>query len=609
MSTEAVFSSDINDTEALINEFFEKFPYLSENEGSSKIRKAWKGLLEFSEKIQTRCGMPYYLHPLRVSFILAESRFDVDTIVSGLVHGYSANGVSHEEIAAEYGEDVAKIVEGASKIHELPSSTRTLLQSDAIRKMLFALADDVRVIFVKLADKLDRIRYIKNLDEAERKILAQEVIDIWAPLADRLGMQNAKNEFEDLSLKYTNPAAFRQIKEVIAQKKEERAAYLNEAVTTIQNEAKKAGLEIEISSRAKHFYSIYQKMRKRNKEPSELYDLLALRIICSEKSDCYTLVGIVHSLWSPLDGRFKDYIAMPKSNGYQSLHTTVMCKDRPLEIQIRTKEMHEFAEHGLASHWLYKKGKSRDLVDISKLGIFNQISKLTDSAAQDDAIQNGELFKEFKNELLADEIVVFTPKGDVKKLPLGATAIDFAYSIHSAIGEKIVGAKADGKIIPLSQPLKNTQIIEVITNPNAHPTEGQLKIVKTGKAHQKIHSWLYQNDPTFIDHEMQAKIEAENLQRARENQALQNAKRAHKKGEGFNPELEEPSATRIRIGNSSNFLITFAKCCSPRYPDPIAGYVSRARGITVHRADCPTYARIQDLERRRIEVEWDREPK
>ncbi|MCR5401799.1 MAG: RelA/SpoT family protein [Treponema sp.] len=604
MSTKAVFSSDIYDTKALIQEFFTTFPFLQEEESAFKIQKAWNKLVELSLNLKTACGLPYYIHPLRVSYILAESSFDTDTIVSGFLHGLLDKGLGEDDFKADFGDEVFKIVSGAAKIQKLPSNNRTLLESDAIRKMLFALADDVRVIFVKLADRLDRIRYIKNLEESERKILAQEVIDIWAPLADRLGMQNAKNEFEDLSLKYTNPAAFRQIKEVISQKQEERKAYLEEAVAAIQNEAVKQNIQVEISSRAKHFYSIYQKMRKRNKDPSELYDLLALRIICQKKSDCYNLVGIVHALWSPLEGRFKDYIAMPKSNGYQSLHTTVMCKDRPLEIQIRTKEMHEFAEHGLASHWLYKKGKSRDLVDIGKLGIFNQISQLKDSDLQD-----GELYKEFKNELLADEIVVFTPKGDVKKLPLGATAIDFAYSIHSAIGEKIVGAKADGKIIPLSMPLKNTQIIEVITNPNAHPTEGQLKIVKTGKAHQKIHSWLYQNDPTFIDHEMQAKIEAENLLRAKENQALQNARRAHKKGEGFDPEKEEGGTTRVKIGNSSNFLITFAKCCQPRFPDPIAGYVSRVRGITVHRADCPTYARIQDLERRRIDVEWDKEQK
>lgn len=632
MGIEAVFKSDVNDTDALISEFFERFPFYKEDkDGEEKIRKAWSSLLELSscleqrrlekEKLETESENdapsessgasgsknfpmePYYLHPLRVSFILAQGKFDNETVVSALLHGFPLHGVEKEKVIADFGEKVSNIVWDSSKIQDLPQTSRTLLQSDAIRKMLFAMTDDVRVIFVKLSDKLDRIRHIKNLPESERKALAQEVIDIWAPLADRLGMQNAKNEFEDLSLKYTNPAAFRQIKDVIAQKKDERAAYLEEAVSTIQAEAKKQNITVEITSRAKHFYSIYQKMRKRNKEPGELYDLLALRIICHSKNDCYTLVGIVHGLWSPLEGRFKDYIAMPKANGYQSLHTTVMCKDRPLEIQIRTQEMHEFAEHGLASHWLYKKGRNHDVVDISKLGIFNQISKLKDSSASDE-----EVFKEFKNELLQDEIVVFTPKGDVKKLPLGATAIDFAYAVHSAIGEKIVGAKADGKIIPLTQPLKNTQIIEILTNPNAHPTEAQLKVVKTGKAHQKIHSWLYQNDPDFIDKEAQAKIEAENLLHAKESQSIQNARRAHKKGQGTEETEDNHPLMKIKIGNTSNFFITFAQCCNPRYPDPIAGYVSRSRGITVHKAGCLTYERIQDLERRRIDVEWDKDP-
>ena len=476
----------------------------------------------------------------------------------------------------------------------LSTKTQNLHQADAIRKMLFAMVDDVRVIFVKLADKLDRMRNIRNLEPLYQRHLAKEAIDIWAPLADRLGMSTVKNELEDLSLKYTNPDAFQQIKAVISQKKEERAAYLEYAVSSIQKEAQKAGINVTISSRAKHFYSIYQKMRKRNKEPGELFDLLALRVICEKKNECYTLVGIVHSLWKPLEGRFKDYIAMPKSNGYQSLHTTVMCKDRPLEIQIRTQKMHDIAEHGVASHWLYKKGMNHDLVDVKNLGIFNQLQELKVKNAIDSTV-----FNNLKNDLLEDKIVVFTPKGEVKELPIGSTAIDFAYAIHSAIGEKIVGAKADGKIIPLNQELKNTQIIEIITNPNAHPTQNQLKLVKSSKARQKIHSYLMANDPTFS--EANAKDDAQDNSQAQ--------RRVHHKGTKSSKKNQDFSQSqlsgRIKIGNTTNFMITFAKCCNPKPGDAICGYVSRMRGITIHRADCYTYNKIQDLSKRAVDVSWE----
>lgn len=600
MSEVSVFKSDADDRDALIAEFFEKFPFYSADD-RKRILEAWAFLLEISGDSKNPDGEPYYLHPLRLAFILAEGEFDVDTVISALLHGTPSKGVSKPTIEEKFGREVAKIVFGAAKFINIPVETsKTLLQADAIRKMLFAMTDDVRIIFLKLSDRLDRIRNIKSFAPELQKALATEVIDIWAPLADRLGMQTAKNEFEDLSLKYTNPSAYKQIKNVISQKREERAAYLENAVNTIKSAAEKQRIQVSITSRAKHFYSIYQKMRKRNKDAGELYDLLALRLICQHKSDCYTLIGIVHGLWQPLEGRFKDYIAMPKSNGYQSIHTTVMCDGRPLEIQIRTEKMHEFAEHGVASHWLYKKGTNRDVVDVKNLEIFNQLSKIKEAKIPDD-----EIFQNYKNELLADEIVVFTPKGDVKKLPIGSTAIDFAYSIHSAIGEKIVGAKADGKIIPLSMELKNTQIIEILTNPNAHPTQSQLKLVKTSKAHQKIHSWLAANDPTFMDREAQAKIEAEHLLRSQEALSVQNERRAHKKGTGFDSSKEVCVAGKVRIGDTSNVFITFAKCCNPKYPEPIAGYVSRNRGITVHRSDCLTYHRIQDLERRKIDVEWD----
>ena len=591
MSQEKVFFADENNPSALLQEFIQKFSFYSDS-SKEKITKAWDFLLQNCKDKKRPCGSPYYLHPLRIAYILAQREFDDDCICAGLLHSIYDFEITSEEISSQFGTSVAKIIDGTSKIMHIPVNSKTLHQADAIRKMLFAMVDDVRVIFVKLADRLDRIRNIKTLESSQQKLLASEIIDIWAPLADRLGMSKEKNEFEDLSLKYTNPDAFQQIKAVIAQKKDERAAYLQKAVSTIQVEADKIGIQVSISSRAKHFYSIYQKMRKRNKEPSELFDLLALRVICQHKTDCYTLIGIVHGLWKPLEGRFKDYIAMPKANGYQSLHTTVMCEDKPLEIQIRTQKMHDIAEHGVASHWLYKKGMNHDLVDVNNLSIFNQLQELRNKPLSDETF-----FQNFKNDLLGDEVLVFTPKGEVKKLPLGSNAIDFAYSIHSAIGEKIVGAKANGKIIPLTQPLQNTQIIEILTNPQAHPTEAQLKSVKTTKAKQKIHSWLVANDSTFEAKSNTAKIENE------ASKIIQEEHRKHKKGTGIPQEQKETG--KVKVGNTTNFIVTFAKCCNPKYPDPISGYVSTGRGLIIHKANCITFHRIPNIQKRTLEVEWE----
>jgi guanosine-3',5'-bis(diphosphate) 3'-pyrophosphohydrolase len=588
MTQDFTHNNEITDKNVLIETFFKTFPDYNTDESRERITKAWNYLCDKSGDTKRSCGKPFYLHPMRTACILAEIKMDTDTIVSGFLHDLNAiEGFDEKDIETVFGSSIYSILCGTTKITNIHIENKTLHQADSIRKMLFAMIDDVRVIFVKLADKLDRMRNLKNYDEKTQRAYASEALDIWAPLADRLGMSSAKNEFEDLSLKYSNPDTFQQIKSIVAQKKDERSDYLEKAVQSIYKAAVKAKIEVTITSRAKHFYSIYQKMRKRNVEPGSLYDLLALRVLCNTVPECYTLVGIVHSLWKPLDGRFKDYIAMPKANGYQSLHTTVMCGDRPLEIQIRTTEMHNIAEHGVASHWLYKKGMSHDTVDVNNLAIFNQLRELRTKQLTDESF-----FNQLKSDILGDEIFVFTPKGDVRQLPAGSNALDFAYAIHSAIGEKVVGAKADGKIIPLSTPLKNTQIIEVITNPQAHPTENQLKMVHTSKARQKIHAWLVANNPTFEEEVETAEVQLPKQPKKRIKNGSANA--ASKKGTG-----------KIRIGNTTNFIVTFAQCCKPTYPDPIVGYVSRNRGITIHRADCYTFQRIPDIEHRMIEVEWD----
>ncbi|MBQ0051649.1 MAG: bifunctional (p)ppGpp synthetase/guanosine-3',5'-bis(diphosphate) 3'-pyrophosphohydrolase [Treponema sp.] len=592
------------DSVVLEREFFATFVQFDEDE-RVKFSTAWKFLNEKTGDISRKCGRPYILHPMRVASILADRNMDMDCVVCGLLHSiFEVEGVSEDEVKSLFGETVFKIVRDTSKITGMKINAATIQQADNIRKMLFAMINDVRVILVKLADRLDRMRNLKSIEEKKQRLIAAEVLDIWAPLADRLGMQSVKNELEDLSLKYSNPNVFQQIKAIVAQKKDERAAYLKKAVDSITESAAKMGIEVSISSRAKHFFSIYKKMQKRNVEASKLYDLLALRVICNSNAECYTLIGIVHGLWKPMDGRFKDYIAMPKANGYQSLHTTVVCEGKPLEIQIRTKDMHNMAEHGVASHWLYKKGMNHDKVDVNSLGIFNQLQNLKDAN-----LSNESFFAELKGELLGDEIFVFTPKGDVVQLPQGSTAIDFAYHVHSAVGEKIVGAKADGKIIPLTVPLQNTQIIEIITNPNAHPTENQLKIVKTSKARQKIHSWLVANDPNFVDKAAEAQRALDIAANNDRSRKAQEEKKKHIRAKNGANEEEKRSALftgRIIVEGTKNMMVTLAGCCAPKPGDLVVGYASKKKGIMVHKATCLTFQRIANIENRMVELEWEK---
>lgn len=577
----------------LIADFFQKFNFYSD-ENQKRIRDAWNYLVEKTQNLTVNDGSKFYLHPYRVAVIIAEFELDAVSVILALLHEIlSVENISKQEIIERFSNEIYELIENVTKLSAIHFSGSSLNHADAVRNMYFALSNDMRVIIIKLADRIDVMRYLRFQDEQMQKSVSQESLEIWAPLADRLGIKHGKNELEDLALKYLYPDAYRQIKEIVAQKKDERAEYLKNAKQTLYNAANQAGIEVSISSRAKHFYSIYQKMRKRQKEIGELYDLLAMRVLCNSNAECYTILGIVHNLWKPLEGRFKDYIAMPKANGYQSIHTTVMAGGKPLEIQIRTKEMHNIAEHGVASHWLYKKGSSKDNIDIKELAVVNQLQQLCEQNINDDA-----LYGEFKDNLLKDKIVVFTPNGDVIQLPQGATAIDFAYAIHTKIGETITGAKADGKIIPLSIPLENTQIIEIITSPKAHPTENQLQYVVTYKAKQKIKSWITTNSPH--EEKLLAKPETDSLQ---QDVLTQNSKKhAKKKGEKPRPQ----HSGKIRIGNTTNFIITISKCCNPTYPDKIIGYVSHSRGITIHKKDCPIYNRIREKDKRSIEVEWDK---
>ena len=605
MSVDKVFQSEANNPKELIKEFFSKNQNFTDDE-KYLITSSWNFLIENCQS-KLLYNEPYYLHPLRVANIIAENNLDADCIISAILHPSYDLKLNLEDIKQRFGENVYNIISTTNKILSLPINTKTLQQSNAVLNMLFAMSDDARIILITLADRLDRIRNIKNFTKEQQHTIAKVAIEIWAPLADRLGMQAEKNEFEDLSLKYTNPQVFQQIKAIVAQKKDERASYLEKAVNSIYKSSEKLGIKVSIQSRAKHFYSIYQKMRKRNKAASELFDLLALRILCNTPAECYTLIGIVHGLWKPLDGRFKDYIAMPKSNGYQSLHTTVMCEGKPLEIQIRTFEMHNMAEHGIASHWLYKKGTSKELIEEDKLGVMNRLQKFKEDLKEGLTVNDSDNFEALKNELLGDEIYVFTPKGDVKKLPMGACAIDFAYAIHSGVGEKVIAAKADGKIIPLSKPLSNTQIIEIITNPQAHPTEAQLKLCKTSKARQKIHSWLMANDPTFSEQNMQP-TNTTHTEEEHGSEVIALTPRKKKRPRNSDRSSSEAVSHKnynVLVQGQKNVVYNIAQCCKPHYPDLIVGYMTLTKGISIHKADCLIYQRIPNKEKKTIDVSWD----
>jgi GTP pyrophosphokinase len=461
--------------------------------------------------------------------------------------------------------------------------------------MLFAMVKDLRVILIKLADKLHNMRTLGYLAEEDRRRIAQETLDIYAPLAGRLGISRIKDELEDLSLKHLQPAVYDQIRQYVAARKSDRDGYLARVSEAITREAAAAGIPVTIETRAKHFYSIYQKMRRRAKPLEEIYDLLGIRVLCDTTSQCYELLGHVHKIWMPIEGRFKDYIAMPKSNRYQSLHTTVMgWGGRVIEIQIRTHAMHGTAENGIASHWLYKSRaataeprRESELTLISKLKEWQGVGP-----------GSTEFLDEIKRDLLGDSIYVFTPKGDVVELPYGSTAVDFAYHIHTDIGDHCMAAKADGAIIALREPLRNTQVVEIVTGVNARPHLDWLRSVRTSRARSKIRHWLAANDLQLIfDRNLVAK--------KRPAPAAPTPAAAEGPAAGTETRAREAPRPAIRIGEDRNFMIRIAKCCSPSTGDALVGYVSRGRGIMVHRADCASIASIKDFAERRIEVEWE----
>ncbi len=541
-------------------------------------------------------GEPFFIHPLQVAEILIDIRMDYQSIMAALLHDtLEDTELSRLELRKHFGKEVESLVNGVTKISILKVKSKTVQESETIRKMLFAMIKDIRVILIKLADKLHNMRTLQYLPEAKRKSIATECLDIYAPLAGRLGISSLKNELEDLALKHINHDAYEQIRRYVAEKRDDRDKYLARVQRAILDAAAQEGLEIEILTRAKHFYSIYRKMKRKGKQIDEIYDLLGIRIICNSESECYNLLGIVHKLWIPIEGRFKDYIAMPKANKYQSLHTTVMGYDGKLiEIQIRTNLMNQTAEYGIAAHWLYKAGYSPDSVDPHDLAIVTKLKSWNGIR-----INSREFLDEIKRELLKDSIYVFTPKGDVVELVKGSTAVDFAYHIHTEVGNRCFAAKADGVIIPLDQELKNTQVVEIITANSARPHINWLRFVKSAKARAKIRSWLTKYDDTLIiDRNIVAK---------KKKPEPSTPVPAKPKPEETEVETQVHNTSRfgVRVGDERNMMIRFARCCNPTTGDPIIGFVSRGRGIIVHKKSCPNIQHISEFEERKIDVEWE----
>ncbi|MBN2736214.1 MAG: bifunctional (p)ppGpp synthetase/guanosine-3',5'-bis(diphosphate) 3'-pyrophosphohydrolase [Spirochaetales bacterium] len=565
------------------------------NEEQEEIMAAarWAEGLHHNQKRAS--GKPYIIHPIEVARILVSLRLDSKAIIAALLHDIIEDtSISRKDLRQEFGKEVETLVAGVTKISSFRAQSKSVQAAETIRKMLFAMVKDIRVILIKLADKLHNMRTLGYLREDKQKRIATECLDIYAPLAGRLGISWVKDELEDLSLKYLRPEIYKQIKETIAEKKGERKEFLIKVELAIKKLAEEAGIVVEIKTRAKHFYSIFQKLKKQGKSISEIYDLLGIRILCNTPAQCYTLLGLVHQLWMPIAGRFKDYIAMPKSNRYQSLHTTVMCYGgTPLEIQIRTHGMDQTAENGVAAHWLYKTGKgfSKERATLQDLPIINKLKRWDGGKG---ASEN--FLQEIKDELLKDTIYVFTPGGDVVEMPKGASAVDFAYHIHTEVGNHTMAAKADGTIIPLQKALKNGQIVEIVTAQNARPHLNWLKYAQTARARSKIRHWLNQNEPSLIIDQNIIAVKKTNINEQ------ENRK---KKRDVIDRIYFDKSKVGVVVEDEKNMLIRFAGCCSPKPGDAIVGYISRGRGIIIHRASCRNLSLIREIDVRKIHVQWE----
>lgn len=618
------------------------------------VTKAYN-LAEEAHKDQRRVsGEPYILHPLAVAQILADMKIDTTTITASLLHDVVEDtSYTLEDIKKMFGKEVAFLVDGVTKLSRLNYRTKEDQQLNSMRKMFLAMAKDVRVVVIKLADRLHNMRTLRYMRSDKQKRIAQETLEIFAPLAHRLGIFNIKWELEDLSFRYLEPDKYYDLVDQMKQKRHVREEIVNEAIDVLKKALDEAHIHCEINGRPKHFYSIYKKMKKDNRDLSQVYDLFAIRVIVDDVKDCYGVLGIVHSLWKPLPYRFKDYIAMPKPNNYQSLHTTVIgTRGQPVEIQIRTWEMHRIAEYGVAAHWRYKEGNqtaNKDAFD-EKMGWLRNLLEWQDTSNP----------KEFVNALkldaFSDEVFVFSPRGDVIDLPQGSIPIDFAYRIHTDVGHRCVGAKINGKIVPLDYKLKNGDIVEIITSKVGKPSLDWLNIVGSSESRSKIRSWFkkenreeniakgldaLERECKRLGHDWKALNVGGRLGRVAKqmnagseddlvaavgyggfavNTVLIKLLELHKKDLQKQEEKTNSLAaleklktkkpvkhngTGILVKGEPGLLVRLAKCCSPVPGNPIIGFITRGRGVSVHRADCPNVTHGQNDVDRLIDVEWD----
>lgn len=627
----------------------------------SMIEKAYKVASEAHEGQKRKSGEPYIIHPLCVAIILADLELDKETIVAGLLHdAVEDTWMTYEEVEKEFGSEVALLVDGVTKLGQLSySADKVEVQAENLRKMFLAMAKDIRVILIKLADRLHNMRTLQYMRPEKQQEKARETMDIYAPIAMRLGISKIKVELDDLSLKYLKPDVYYDLVQKVALRKSEREQFVGAIVKEVKKHMDDANIKAQVDGRVKHFFSIYKKMVNQDKTIDQIYDLFAVRILVDTVKDCYAALGVIHEMYKPIPGRFKDYIAMPKPNMYQSLHTTLIGPNgQPFEIQIRTYEMHRTAEYGIAAHWKYKEssdgkvpvGKSEE----EKLNWLRQILEW-----QRDMSDNKEFMSLLKNDLdlFADSVYCFTPQGDVKTLPSGSTPVDFAYSVHSAVGNKMVGARVNGKLVPIEYEIKNGDRIEIITSQNSQgPSRDWLKLVKSTQAKNKINQWFkkeLKEDNILKGKEMlaqYARAKGFKIANYTKTQYLEVVLRKYgfrdwdsvlaaighgglKEGQVFNKlveaydkenkknltdeqVLEAASETqeKLHIAKSKSGIVVkgihdvavrFSKCCNPIPGDEIVGFVTRGRGITIHRTDCVNVLNMSETDRTRlIEAEW-----